>query len=71
MQLAAPTRRTLLIEPAFPVFSEWAQPDVFFRFVELVEPIIAPTSLSRANMDPFKRPIDRSGVARGFNEDFD
>ena len=57
------------MQSAFPVFSEGRNQMSFFA--ELLEPIAAPKSLNRADMDSSGRPMDRSGVARGFNEDFD
>ena len=47
-----PPRRNLLIQPAFPVFSEGAQPDVILGFGELLKLIVATTSLSGVDMGP-------------------
>ena len=54
-----------------PIPSERPEPDVLAGFFEPPVPVVAPAPLGGPDMDPARRPVDRAGVARGFDEGFD
>ena len=61
----------LPIEGAPPISSEGPEPDVLAGFVVELAPVVATAPLGGPDMDPAGGPVDRSGIARCFDERFD
>ena len=60
--MACPIPQILAIECAFPVFSQGPEPDVLFRLVVLLLPVVASAALGGSDTDPTGGPA-KSGAA--------
>ena len=60
-------RPILAIEGAFPIPSQGPEPDILFRLVVLLVPVVAPPPLGGSEMDPSRGPVDGAGVSRRFD----